>query len=161
MKFTSVVTLLSAFTLPAFVESVFVVQDAKYSNPNTSLSTGICSVLTQQYANFSSLPSFPSIGGIPGVHWDSTLCGSCWSLTSTPPCSSTTIYFTVVDDDYEDVVDGNYEDAVDASSNVDARAVPIVYAISQAAFGNLTHASCKADVVYAEATQVDASMCGM
>ncbi|KAG2143696.1 hypothetical protein DEU56DRAFT_938768 [Suillus clintonianus] len=152
MKFTSVVTLLSAFALPAFAESVFVVQNANYSNPNTSLSTVTCSVLAQDYTNFSSLPAFPNIGGIPGVNANPTLCGSCWSLTPAPPCSSlTTLYFTVVGD--------NSNDLINAVQSVDANIT--IYDISQQAYGNLTHASCKVDAVYAEATQVDASMCGM
>ncbi|KAG1751852.1 hypothetical protein EDB19DRAFT_1204348 [Suillus lakei] len=150
MKFTLVVTLLSAFALPVFAESVFVVQNTSYSNPSTSLSTVTCSRLAHRYANFSSLPSFPNIGGIPGAVSNSSLCGSCWSLTPAPPCSGlTTLYFTVVDDDSNYIVDA----AKDANATI--------YAISSQAYGNLTHASCKVDAVYAEATQVHASMCGM
>ncbi|KAG2344805.1 hypothetical protein BDR05DRAFT_998825 [Suillus weaverae] len=150
MKFTLIVTLLSALTLPVFADSVFVVQNASYSNPNTSLSTVTCSRLALRYANFSSLPSFPNIGGIPGTVSNSTLCGSCWSLTPAPPCSGlTTLYFTVVDDD------SNY--VVDAAKDVNTT----IYTISQQAYGNLTHASCNVGAVYAEAAQVHASMCGM
>lgn len=150
MKFTLIVTLLSAFALPVFADSVFVVQNANYSNPNASLSTVTCSRLSLRYANFSSLPSFPNIGGIPGVVSNSTLCGSCWSLTPAPPCSGlNTLYFTVVDNDSSFVVD--------TAKDVNAT----VYAISQQAYGNLTHASCNVNAVYAEAAQVQASMCGM
>ncbi|KAG1750540.1 uncharacterized protein EDB91DRAFT_694184 [Suillus paluster] len=143
MKFTPVVTILSAFALPAFAEGVFVVQDAKYSNPNASLSTVTCSGLT-------NLSSLSNIGGIPGVRWDTALCGSCWSLTSTPPCSGATIFFTIVDDDYN---------VTDASPHVDTS--DVVYAVSPEAFNDLTRPSCQVDVVYAEATPVDPSMCGM
>lgn len=150
MKFTLVVALLSAFAFPVFADSVFVVQNANYSNPNTSLSSVTCSRLALHYTNFSSMPSFPNIGGIPGAVSSSSLCGSCWSLTPAPPCRDPTpFYFTVVDDD------SSY--LVDAAKDVNTT----VYAISQQAYGNLTHASCNVDAVYAEATQVHASMCGM
>lgn len=150
MKFTSIVILLSAFTLPVFADSVFVIPNANYSDPNASLSTVTCSRLGLRYANFSSLPSFPNIGGMPGVVSNSTLCGSCWSLTPAPPCHDPDpLYFTVIDDD------SNY--VVDAAKDVNTT----VYTISPQAYGNLTHASCKAHTVYAEATQVNASMCGM
>ncbi|KAG1773307.1 hypothetical protein EV702DRAFT_585722 [Suillus placidus] len=150
MKFTLIATLLSAFALPVFADSVFVVQNASYSNPNASLSTVTCSGLALRFANFSSLPSFPNIGGMPGAVSNSTLCGSCWSLTPAPPCSSpTTLYITVVDDD------SNY--VVDTAKDVNTT----IYAISEQAYGNLTQASCNVDAVYAEATQVHASMCGM
>ncbi|KAG1897247.1 uncharacterized protein F5891DRAFT_1050005 [Suillus fuscotomentosus] len=150
MKVTLIVTLLSAFALPVFADSVFVVQNANYTNPNASLSTVTCSRLSLRYANFSSLPSFPNIGGIPGVVSNSTLCGSCWSLTPAPPCSGlNTLYFTVIDNDSSFVVD--------TGKDVNAT----VYAISPQAYGNLTHASCNVNAVYAEAAQVQASMCGM
>lgn len=150
MKLTFVVALLSAFAFPVFADSVFVVQNAKYNNPNTSLSTVTCSHLALRYANFSSLPSFPNIGGIPGAVSSSNLCGSCWSLTPTPPCRDpTTLYFTVVDDD------SNY--VVDAAKDVNTT----IYTVSQQAYGNLTHASCNVHAVYAEATQVHTSLCGM
>ncbi|KAG2040914.1 hypothetical protein BDR03DRAFT_71934 [Suillus americanus] len=150
MKFTLIVALISAFALPVFANSVFVVPNANYSNPNASLSTVTCSRLALHYANFSSMPSFPNIGGIPGAVSNSALCGSCWSLTPAPPCSDPTpLYFTVVDDDSNHVVDA----AKDVNTTV--------YAVSLQAYSNLTHASCNVDAVYAEAAQVHASMCGM
>ncbi|KAG1873873.1 hypothetical protein F4604DRAFT_758362 [Suillus subluteus] len=150
MKFALIVTLLSAFAIPVFADSVFVVPNANYSNPNASLSTVTCSHLALRFANFSSLPSFPNIGGMPGPASDPSLCGSCWSLTPAPPCSGLTpVYFTVVDDDSNC--------AVDAAKDVNTT----IYAISQQAYSNLTHASCNVDAVYAEAAQVHASMCGM
>ncbi|KAG1816882.1 uncharacterized protein BJ212DRAFT_1271250 [Suillus subaureus] len=150
MKCILIVTFLSAFALPVFADSVFVVPNANYSNPHTSLSNVTCSRLAPRYANFSSIPSFPNIGGIPGVASNPTLCGSCWSLTPAPPCNSLTpLYFTVIDDDTNNIVD--------AAKHVNTT----IYAISLQAYGNLTHASCHVDAVYAEAAQVHASMCGM
>lgn len=151
MKFTLIITILSAFALKVFADSVFVVRNISYSDPNASLSTVTCSRLALRYATFSSLPSFPNIGGIPGAVSNSILCGSCWSLTPAPPCSNRTpLYFTVVNDD-SNLVNGA------AAKDVNTT----VYAISPQAYGNLTHASCNVDAVYAEAAQVHASMCGM
>ncbi|KAG1763943.1 hypothetical protein EDD22DRAFT_776505 [Suillus occidentalis] len=76
MKLTLVVALLSAFAFPVFADSVFVVQNVQYSNPITSLSNVTCSRLAQHYPHFSSLPSFPNIGGMPGAVLNSSLCGS-------------------------------------------------------------------------------------
>ncbi|KAG1745942.1 Cerato-platanin [Suillus paluster] len=103
MKFTAVVAFLSAFALPAFAVPAYVTWDATYSNPNTSLSIVACSngkngLLAKGYTDFASLPSFPNIGGIPGANWNSTLCGSCWSLKYvTPSGNQTTVYITAVD----------------------------------------------------------------
>ncbi|KAG2352650.1 hypothetical protein BDR07DRAFT_1436691 [Suillus spraguei] len=132
MKFTLILTILSAFALKVFADSVFVVRNISYSDPNASLSTVTCS-------------------RIPGAVSNSILCGSCWSLTPAPPCSNRTpLYFTVVNDDSNLVNDA-------AAKDVNTT----VYAISPQAYGNLTHASCNVDAVYAEAAQVHASMCGM
>ncbi|KAG2745864.1 hypothetical protein P692DRAFT_20740510 [Suillus brevipes Sb2] len=152
MKFTLIFALLSAFALPVFADSVFVVQNANYSNPNTSLSTVTFSRLALHYPHFYTLPSFPNIGGIPGAVSSSSLCGSCWSLKRAPPCRDRTpLYFTVVDN--------NPDYFADVAKDKDFNTT--VYVISQEAYGNLTHPSCNVGAVYAEATQVHASMCGM
>ncbi|THH02795.1 hypothetical protein EW026_g111 [Hermanssonia centrifuga] len=48
---------------------------------------------SEGYTDFSSLPNFPFIGGVQGVSWNSTLCGSCWELTY----NGTTINVLAVD----------------------------------------------------------------
>ncbi|OAX34119.1 Cerato-platanin-domain-containing protein [Rhizopogon vinicolor AM-OR11-026] len=96
MKFTHIVALLSAFAA-ALAESipVKVTYDSTYSNPDGSLNNVACS---NGYTTFSSLPSFPFIGGIPGATWNSPLCGTCWQLNYTTPAgSNTSVYITVVD----------------------------------------------------------------
>ncbi|KAG2129127.1 Cerato-platanin [Suillus clintonianus] len=103
MKFTLIVSLLSALTLPAFAIPADVTWDGTYSNPDASLNIVSCSdgkngLLAKGYTTFSSLPSFPNIGGMPGTIWNSTLCGSCWSLKyTTPSGNQTTVYVTAVD----------------------------------------------------------------
>ncbi|KAG1872437.1 Cerato-platanin-domain-containing protein [Suillus subalutaceus] len=105
-KLTLVVALLSVFALPAFGIPGYVTWDATYSNPDASLNTVSCSngkncLLTKGYTTFASLPSFPNIGGVPGNSWNSTLCGSCWSLKyATPSGHQTTVYVTAIDNSY-------------------------------------------------------------
>ena len=66
---------------------VLATYDATYDNRNGSLNGVACSNgangLVTEYPTFGSLPSFPNIGGAPGVTWNSPKCGSCWKLTST------------------------------------------------------------------------------
>ncbi|OJA10298.1 hypothetical protein AZE42_05544 [Rhizopogon vesiculosus] len=104
MKFTHIVALLSAFaTALAASVPVKVTYDGTYSNPDGSLNNVACSngangLVTQGYTTFSSLPSFPFIGGIPGATWNSPLCGTCWQLNyTTPTGNNTSVYITVVD----------------------------------------------------------------
>ena len=60
--------------------------DATYDNPSGSLNGVACSNgangLVTNYATFGDLPTFPYIGGAPGVAWNSPNCGGCWKLTS-------------------------------------------------------------------------------
>jgi len=90
------------------------------------------------YTTFSSLPSFPNIGGVPGATWNSTLCGSCWSLGyATPSGDLTTIYITAVDLSY-------------------------TFNISPQAFSDLTSGTgFDAGKVRVRALRVDPSKCGM
>ncbi|KAG0701389.1 Cerato-platanin-domain-containing protein [Suillus ampliporus] len=143
MNFTLVVALLSAFAIPVFAIPAYVTWDATYGNPDTSLSVVSCSngkngLLAEGYTNMASLPSFPNIGGVPGAGWNSTLCGSCWSLKySAPSGNQTTVYITAVDLSY-------------------------TYNISPQAFDTLTEGTgFAAGKVKVRAIQVSPSKCGM
>ncbi|KAG2047899.1 Cerato-platanin [Suillus hirtellus] len=106
MKFTLATALISALVLPAFAAPADVTYDPVYTNPNLSLSNVACSngangLLTKGYTTFGSIPSFPNIGGVPGATWNSTLCGTCWSLQYTTPSGvQTTINITAIDASY-------------------------------------------------------------
>jgi hypothetical protein len=73
--------------------------DATYDNPSGSLNGVACSNgangLVTKYPTFSSLPTYPYIGGAPGVTWDSPNCGGCWKLTSTT--TGAWIIYTAID----------------------------------------------------------------
>lgn len=103
MKFTLVAALLSALALPALAVPAFVTFDPVYNNPYGSLNSVSCSdgkngLLAKGYTNFASIPSFPYIGGVPGATWNSTLCGTCWSLQYTTPTNvSTSLFITAID----------------------------------------------------------------
>ncbi|KAG0701399.1 Cerato-platanin [Suillus ampliporus] len=143
MKLSSAVALLSAFALPAFATQYNVTYDAFYDNSATSLSQVACSngvngLLTKGYTTFGSLPSFPDIGGIPGLTWNSTLCGTCWHLEYTTPSGT-----------YESI----YVTAVDAA---------YTFNLSEEAFNTLTdNTGVASGKVAATATQVASSFCGM
>ena len=143
MKFTSAVALLSAFVLPAFATQYNVTYDTFYDNSATSLSSVACSngaygLLTKGYTTFGSLPSFPNIGGIPNLVWDSPLCGTCWKLEYTNPNGQ-----------YESI----YVTAVDAA---------YTFNLSQEAFNTLTaNTGVASGKVAATVTQVATSFCGM
>lgn len=127
------ITLVAATPAPAFVT-----YDNTYDNPNGSLNNVACSngengLVTKGYTTFSSLPSFPFIGGVPGAHWNSPVCGTCWALTY----NGTTINVLAIDNS------GNFnvaQEAMDALT--DNQAVQ---------FGR----------VAIQATQVAGSNCGM
>lgn len=143
MKFTLSAALISALALPAFAAPADVTYDTAYTNPNSSLSNVACSngangLLTKGYTTFGSIPSFPNIGGVPGGVWNSTLCGSCWSLKyATPSGSQTTVYITAVDNSY-------------------------TFNISPEAFGELTDGTgFEAGKVKVRALRVPSRKCGM
>ncbi|KAH7885284.1 Cerato-platanin [Phlebopus sp. FC_14] len=103
MKSTAILALFAAFALPAFADTVQVTYNTIYDDPSNSLSITACSngangLLTKGYTTFDSLPNFPYIGGIPGLTWNSTECGSCWELTYTEASGATnTINVLAVD----------------------------------------------------------------
>ena len=69
--------------------------DDTYDNPSGSLNSVACSNgangLVTQFPTFGDLPTFPFIGGAPGVVWNSTDCGGCWELTNTATGASITM----------------------------------------------------------------------
>ena len=86
MKLTSILSTALLFALPSVLADT-VSYDPTYDTKSQSLATVSCSdgangLLTKGFTTFSSLPSFPFIGGaaaIPG--WNSTACGTCWNLS--------------------------------------------------------------------------------
>ena len=81
---------LTILTLTALLPSALSLQitfDPVYDNANQSLTTVECStgsngLITKGFTNFSSLPTFPFIGGAQAVEaFNSVNCGSCWNLT--------------------------------------------------------------------------------
>jgi len=143
MKLSSAIAFVCAFALPAFVGQYNVTYDTTYDHAKTSLSQVACSngpngLLTKGFTTFDSLPSFPNIGGIPGLVWNSPLCGTCWQLEYTTPSGQ-----------YESI----YVTAVDAS---------YTFNLSEEAFNELTdYTGVASGKVTATATQVAASFCGL
>src|ERR1700733_8945967 len=60
--------------------------DTTYDNPSGSLNNVACSNgangLAARFPTFGNIPTFPFIGGAPGVVFNSPNCGGCWKLTS-------------------------------------------------------------------------------
>ncbi|KAI1791529.1 Cerato-platanin-domain-containing protein [Ganoderma leucocontextum] len=83
--------------------NVSVSYDTMYDNGRTSLSTVACShgsngMMTKGYTSFSSIPSFPYIGGADVVEgYNSTRCGECWRLVYETPSMFNVIYITLID----------------------------------------------------------------
>ncbi|KAF8264253.1 Cerato-platanin [Lactarius quietus] len=97
MKFLSVITpLVALFSVASAVDIRY---DTVYDNPQGSLSTVACSngangLQTKGYTTFSSIPTFPNIGGAQAVTgWNSSACGSCWQIT----VGAVSINFTAID----------------------------------------------------------------
>ncbi|EPQ58697.1 Asp f 13-like protein [Gloeophyllum trabeum ATCC 11539] len=139
MKFTSAVVTLTA-ALVSSVGAVTVSWDSAYDNSGQSLATTACSdgpngLQTKGFTTFGSLPDYPYIGGASAVGaWNSPSCGSCWELTY----NGKTI--TVLAVDHTD--DG--------------------FNLSEAAMNDLTDGNAQQyGRVDAQATQVDASQCGL
>jgi hypothetical protein len=60
--------------------------DITYDNPGGLLSNVACSGGVgplARFRTFGELPTFPFIGGAPGVVFNSPNCGGCWKLTNT------------------------------------------------------------------------------
>jgi hypothetical protein len=77
--------------------------DQTYDKGSNSLGITACSngangLQTAGFTTFSSLPTFPFIGGAGAVTgWNSTGCGTCWKLTFTSGKINSTITVTAVD----------------------------------------------------------------
>ena len=60
--------------------------DTMYDNRNSSLNGVACSNgangLVTRFPTFGYIPTFPFIGGAPGIVWNSPNCGGCWKLTN-------------------------------------------------------------------------------
>ncbi|TBU26074.1 Cerato-platanin [Dichomitus squalens] len=83
--------------------NVTVSYDTKYDHGSTPLSTVACSdgsygMTTKGYTTFSSLPSFPYIGGADIIDgYDSDRCGECWRLAFDTSTGTSSINVTVID----------------------------------------------------------------
>lgn len=101
MKFIPIFSILSAavFAHLAQGETVRVTYDALYDNPTWPLSSAACSrALGAQWPTLGSVPNYPFVGGIPGLTWASTLCGTWWQLKYTASNGTTSnINITAVD----------------------------------------------------------------
>ncbi|KAF8259843.1 immunomodulatory protein, partial [Lactarius quietus] len=113
-----------------------------YDNGHQSLNSVTCSngpngLITKGFTDFASLPSFPYLGAsyVVGA-WNSPECGSCWQLTNL--AGDVTIYVTVID------------------------YVEIGFDVSVAAMNALTNGEASlVSCIYAQATQVSESYCGL
>ncbi|KAI9573687.1 Cerato-platanin [Boletus coccyginus] len=104
MKVFSFLAILSAAVLPCLAQggTVKVVYDATYDNPSWPLSGTACSNgangLQSKWPTLGVIPKFPNVGGIPGLTWNSPLCGTCWQLKYVGPNGATsTINIVAVD----------------------------------------------------------------
>ncbi|TFK45635.1 epl1 protein [Heliocybe sulcata] len=126
--------------LVSSVAAITVSYDTTYDNGGQSLDTVACSdgtdgLTTKGFSTFNSLPDFPYIGGSDSVAgWNSANCGSCWQLTY----NDKTITILVIDHANEG------------------------FNLSEEAMNDLTDGQAEAlGRVDAQATQVDASQCGL
>ena len=84
---TMKITILTLIAPLPSVLSYLITFDPIYDIPNQSLVTVSCStgsngLITKGYTDFSSLPSFPFIGGSEFIEgYNSEYCGSYWNLT--------------------------------------------------------------------------------
>jgi hypothetical protein len=73
--------------------------DNMYDNAGDSLNNVACSNgangLVTEFPTFGSIPTFPFIGGAPGIVWNSPNCGGCWKLTN--PATGIWIVMTAID----------------------------------------------------------------
>ena len=112
--------------------------DTTFDNPSGSLNGVACSNgpngLAEQFPTFGNLPTFPYIGGAPGIVWDSIYCGGCWQLTNTATGSSIVMI------------------AIDAAAT---------FNIAQEAFLALNGGQIGEGVIDVLADQLPASFCGL
>jgi len=145
MKFTAILSAIAIFALPTLAATTGTVQvtyDTTYDNPNMSLGGTACSNgangLQAKYPTLGLIPNFPYVGGIPGLVWNSPLCGSCWQLT--------------------------YTDASGKKNSINVVGVDASYSfnLSLKAMNALTGGiAVQKGAVSATAVQVAASICGM
>jgi len=73
--------------------------DGTYDNQSGSLNSVACSNgehgLVDKFPTFGDIPTFPYIGGAPGVVWNSPNCGGCWKLKN--PATGAWIVMTAID----------------------------------------------------------------
>ena len=90
-------TVLSTLLLAGSAFAARATYDNTYDNPAGSMWGVACSNgkngLAEKYPTFGDIPSFPNVGGVPGVTWNSTKCGSCWRLQY----QGVNVYVTAID----------------------------------------------------------------
>ncbi|KAH8100108.1 immunomodulatory protein [Cristinia sonorae] len=74
-----------ALASPTTSGTATVTYSTAYDVGSTSLNTVACSngangLVTKGFTTLDSLPSFPYVGGVNGIVWNSPLCGTCWKL---------------------------------------------------------------------------------
>ncbi|KAI9567406.1 Cerato-platanin [Boletus coccyginus] len=141
MRFIPSLAILSAAVLPCLAQSgtVKVTYDTDYDDPTWPLSKTACSNgvngLEAKWPTLGDVPSYPAVGGIPGLTWNSTLCGTCWQLQYVANGTTSTVNITAVDSGY-------------------------TYNIAETAFSTWAGSSgVAAGFVYATAVQVPAAGC--
>ncbi|PCH42249.1 immunomodulatory protein [Wolfiporia cocos MD-104 SS10] len=140
MKFTTAIASALCLLPVAFANTYKITYDQFYDNKDASLNSTACSngpngLITKGYTTLGSLPDFPYIGGSFAVpHWDSPGCGTCWQLNY----NGTTIDVLAVD-------------TAGVGFNLALEAFEVL--------GGET--GVEAGFVYATATQVDSSVCGL
>jgi hypothetical protein len=113
--------------------------DITYDNPDGSLNNVACSdggenPLAGRFSKFGELPTFPFIGGAPGIVWNSPNCGGCWKLTNA--ATGTWIIMTAIDS-------------------------AATFNIAEEAFVTLNGGQVGQGVLEVVADQVDRSICGL
>ena len=73
--------------------------DTTYDNRGGSLNSVACSDgangLAARFQTFGNIPTFPFIGGAPGIVFNSPNCGGCWKLTS--KATNASLIMTAID----------------------------------------------------------------
>ncbi|KAF9815836.1 hypothetical protein IEO21_04348 [Rhodonia placenta] len=135
MKFTTLLTSALCLVPVVLADTYKITYNTVYDNADTSLNDTACSNGVNGLITKGSLPDFPYIGGSFAVpHWNSTGCGTCWHLS------------------YNGI-------SIDVAA-VDTAGVG--FDISLDAFNFFTQGQGEAaGFVFANATQVDASLCGL
>ena len=143
MMFITSLVLLSSAILPCFAQSgnVRVTYNTLYDDPSWPLSSTACSNgvngLENKWPTLGDVPNYPFVAGIPGLVWNSTLCGTCWQLEY--DANGTKSLITVI--------------AVDEAGTFD---------VAEAAFSSwLGNSGVAAGAVNATATQLSPSDCGI